>query len=326
MNDPKKQVAKPSSARFKLRFQGQPGMTPRPGASVGDATKPSVPPRYETTRVCDGVLLEAFEPTVRDSDVFVVAASKCGQTWLQALLHHLKTRGCSVDFGGRGLLGVSPWLELPTTSPIHRQRQDRAARLAELEAFRDPRVFKMHVPWSMIPRPAGSGAKVVTITRDPRDVVYSMFCHLRIMKGAVVPDRWDEYFEQWFERSPYFRIVQSFWPHRADPDVLWLCYEEMHRDARGHAQRLVEFLGWQASSAELDRAVELAAFENLQRSEKTAVFAGGAHMWREDGRFFRQGAVGENRKQLDRDQERRIVERCHAELGPEASVFVLRLP
>ena len=278
--------------------------------------------------MCDGALLEAFEATVRDSDVFVVTTAKCGQTWLQALLYHLKTGGRSANFDGRGLMAVSPWLELPADSPINPQPKDRQARLAELEALDDPRVLKMHVIWSEIPRPSGSAAKIITITRDPRDVAYSMFCHLRSIKGggsSLAPASWDEYFEQWFERGFYFKFVQSFWPHRSDPEVLWLCYEEMHRDVRGHAERLLEFLGWRAAPTEIDRAVELVAFEHLQRTEKDEIFTGAGSVWQPDKPFFRQGAVGENRKQLSVDQERRIVERCRAELGPEASKFVLRL-
>ena len=278
--------------------------------------------------MCDGDLLEAFEPTVRDSDVFVSTTAKCGQTWLQALLYHLKIGGRSPNLDGRGLMAVSPWLELPADSPINRQPKDRQARLAELDALDDPRVFKMHVIWSEIPRPSGSASKVITITRDPRDVAYSMFCHLRSLKaGGTIkaPESWDEFFEQWFERGLYFKFVQSFWPHRSDADVLWLCYEEMHRDVRGHAGRLLEFLGWRATAAEIDRAIELVAFEHMRRTEKEVIFTGRGSVWQDDRPFFRQGAVGENRKQLNADQERRIVERCHAELGPEASAFVLRL-
>ena len=100
---------------------------------------------------------------------------------------------------------------------------------------------------------------------------------------------------------------------------------EVGDDQRGHAERLLEFLGWRAAPAEIDRAVELVGFEHLQRTEKDEIFTGGGSVWQPDKQFFRQGAVGENRKQLSADQERRIVERCRAELGPEASKFVLRL-
>ena len=54
--------------------------------------------------------------------------------------------------------------------------------MAELAALDDPRIIKMHVVWEEIPRPAGSKARVITITRDPRDVPYSMFQHLQSMK------------------------------------------------------------------------------------------------------------------------------------------------
>lgn len=295
---------------------------------MDDPTRAQAHPKYPTTHMCDGALLESFESTVRDSDVFVVTTAKCGQTWLQALLYHLKTKGGSPNFDGRGLMAVSPWLELPSDSPINRQPKDRQARLDELASLHDPRVLKMHVIWPEIPRPIGSAAKIITITRDPRDVAYSMFCHLRSMSSggsSFAPENWDEYFEQWFERGSYFKFVQSFWPHRGDADVLWLCYEEMHRDVRGHAERLLDFLGWHVSPAEIDRAVELVAFDNMQRSEKTDIFTGRGGIWKEDSAFFRQGAVGENRKQLSREQERRIVERCIADLGQEASAYVLRL-
>ena len=52
-----------------------------------------MPRTYPTTSMCDGELLAQFEPTVRDSDVFITTTAKCGQTWLQALLFHLKTKG-----------------------------------------------------------------------------------------------------------------------------------------------------------------------------------------------------------------------------------------
>ena len=37
--------------------------------------------------MCNGALLEAFEPTTRASDVFCATAAKCGQTWLLTLMH-----------------------------------------------------------------------------------------------------------------------------------------------------------------------------------------------------------------------------------------------
>lgn len=284
--------------------------------------------KYPTTWMCDGELLERFEPTVRDSDVFIATSAKCGQTWLQTLLFHLKTKGKEEDFRGVGLHGVSPWLELPTNFGEPDKPIDRDGRMAELEALDDPRVFKMHVIWEEIPRPAGSKAKVMTITRDPRDVPYSMFCHLHAMKhreGEGPPANFDDYFEGWMEFGFYFKFVAGFWPHKNDDDVMWLRYEDMQSDLRGQTERIVEFLGWDVTENDIDRVLPLVDFQRMRASEKGTIMRKTGR-WKDDGYFFRQGSVGKNRLQLSPDQERRIVDRIHAELPADCARFVLTLP
>lgn len=281
---------------------------------------------YPTTKMCDGELLARFEPTVRDSDVFISTSAKCGQTWLQTLAFHLKTRGRVPDFGGAGLGGVSPWLELPADVGTGVTWSSRDERMAQLEAVPDPRVFKMHVVWDEIPRPPGSRAKVITISRDPRDVPYSMYSHLHAMKhddGQAPPADFDAYFERWMEFGFYFKFAASFWPHRGDPDVLWLRYEDMQRDLRGQTERLVNFLGWDVTADDIERVLPLVDFQRMRSVEKTEIFKSTTR-WKEDGFFFREGGVGKNRARLSADQERRILERMRAEL-PGACDFLLGL-
>ncbi len=284
--------------------------------------------KYPTTPMCDGELLERFEPTVRDSDVFVVTTAKCGQTWLQALLFHLKTRGREPDLRGVGLHGVSPWLELPASAGFGVQAPDRDARLAELEALDDPRIFKLHVVYDEIPRPAGSKARIVTITRDPRDVPYSMFEHLQSMQfaeGEAPPSDFDLYFERWLERGLYYEIVASFWPHKHDPDLLWLRYEDLHRDLDREARRIVEFLGWEVSDSDRARVLPLVDFARMRGHEKTEIFVQRGGRWKDDKQFFREGAVGKNRARLSPDQERRVLARLREALPAEACDFLLAL-
>lgn len=282
---------------------------------------------YPTTRMCDGELLARFEPTVRDSDVFISTSAKCGQTWLQSLLFHLKTRGREPDFRGLGLGGVSPWLEIPRDFATGGGTMDRDARLAEFSALDDPRVFKMHVVWEEIPRPPNSRAKVITITRDPREVPFSMFSHLHGMKlgeDMAPPENFDSYFETWMSFGFYFTFVRSFWPHRHDTDVLWLRYEDMHLDLRAQVRRIVEFLGWRLDAEDVERVLPLVDFARMRATEKSEIFRDRSP-WKETGQFFREGAVGKNRARLNAEHERRIVERTHADLGPECARFVLSL-
>ena len=182
--------------------------------------------RYPTTKFCNGALLEAFEPTTRETDVFCSTTAKCGQTWLLQLVHHLRCRGEDPNPEHRSLLDVVPWLEHPLDIGNGRAPYVVPERLASLTALESPRLFKMHVVYEELPRPPGSRAPILTVTRDPRDVPYSMFRHLRGMDegvvGKTVDDDFDKYFNVWMKLGFYFKFVRSFWPHRDDGDLLWL--------------------------------------------------------------------------------------------------------
>ncbi len=275
--------------------------------------------------MCDGAFLERFEPTTRDSDVFVATAAKSGQTWLLALLFHLKTRGLEPDYRGTGLLRQTPWLELPFDI-VTDEKWDHDTKLATLEALDDPRIFKMHVTYPEIPRPAGSKARIMTVTRDPRDLPYSMFRHLAGLKGdwpgKPPTDDFDSYFEHWFEYGYVYTFLQSFWPHRDDEDVLWLRFEDMKEDLVREATKIVAFLGWEVDGEAIARSVANVDFARMQQNEKREVMHTGKERWEKDAQFFREGAVGKNRARLNEDQEARIIERAKETLSPECVEFV----
>lgn len=283
---------------------------------------------YPTTPMCDGEVLRRFESTVRDTDVFITTTPKCGQTWLQTLLYHIKTGGRMPDFGGVGLGGVSPWLEITADFGAGGVWSSIDERLAMFEALDDPRVFKLHVVWDEVPRPADSKSKVITITRDPRDVPYSMFSHLQAMKPSKQlpsPTDFSVFFEEWLKRGIYFEFINSFWQHRDDPRFLWLRYEDLQRDLRGQVARILAFLDWKISAEDIERALPLAEFEHMRATEKTQVFSHAVSRFKDEGRFFREGGMGKNRAQLNEDQERRLLARLRAALPEACCARVLSL-
>ncbi len=282
-----------------------------------------MPKSYPTTRMCSGEILSRFEPTCRDSDVFTATVAKCGQTWLCALLHHLRTKGRDPGYGGEGLMQKVPWLELPI-DPVTFEPLDVDERLAELESLESPRVFKMHVVWQELPRPPGSRAKVITITRDPRDVPWSLYQHMLALKKTRVtepPESFESFFEVWFERDFYGRWLASFWPHRDDEDVLWLRYEDMKADTVGEARRIVAHLGWQCTDDELRQAVENASLRKMKADEESGTLEFKKAF---DKPFVRQGEIGENRKHLTPDMERRIVHRFRDNFTQQCCDFLFR--
>lgn len=283
--------------------------------------------RYPTTEMCSGTLLEAFEPTARDSDVFCSTPAKSGQTWLMALMFHLRSRGLDPDMGGKGAFAHMPWLELPFDITGTGKPFDLDARLCELAALPDPRIFKLHVLYEEIPRPPGSRSRVVTISRDLRELPYSMYSHALGM-GRLPPEQedFDVYFERWLAFGYAFQVVRSMWPHRNEPHLLWLRYEDMKTDLRQQARRVADFLDWKRSEEELDRVLPLVSLERMQQVEdRERARPQQAIRWRPGARFFREGAVGKNRARLSAEQEARVIERARRDLAPECYEFVMRL-
>ena len=57
----------------------------------------------------------------------------------------------------------------------------------------------------------------------------------------------DEFFDHFLDGQvaygDYWHNVLSWWSRRAQPNVLFLTYEEMHLDLRGVVRRVARFLG-----------------------------------------------------------------------------------
>src|SRR3954454_13692140 len=101
----------------------------------------------------------------RPSDVIVAPFAKCGTTWLQQIVHSLRTGG-DLDFDD--ISRVVPWIETAHDLGLDLDAEQRA----------EPRVFKSHLAWTEVRK----GARYLVSLRDPRDAL-----------GAV-----HRFFEGWF--------------------------------------------------------------------------------------------------------------------------------
>jgi hypothetical protein len=123
----------------------------------------------------------------------------------------------------------------------------------------------------------------------------------------------------------YFKVVRSFWPHRSDPSLLWLRYEDLQRDLVKEAWRLVRFLDWSVSETEMTQILPLVSFDHMRAREDSVLKRDEQSYWKEGSRFFREGGVGKNRSRLSEEQERRLVDRVRGEFDPACCDFVMSL-
>jgi hypothetical protein len=228
---------------------------------------------------------ESYLYRPRPDDIFVVSYPKSGTTLMQMILHQLKTRG-EVDF--THITNVSPWyeMELILNSPQNLE-------------VPSPRVFKSHLRYRNLPREG----RVIYMLRDPRDVALSAYHHVGLMTGRE-PNR--EAFIRDFilGRSPFrswFKHIKSWWPHRNDPNVLFVRFEEVVADLEGTVRRVAAFCGIEVHEEDMPRILEHCGIEFMKNHQekfdprtRTASLA--------PTQFIRQGKAGSGREVLTQGQ------------------------
>jgi hypothetical protein len=208
----------------------------------------------------------AFRP--RPSDVIITPFGKCGTTWLQQVFHGLRTRG---DMNFDDISRVVPWIETAYDLGIDLDAPQRGA----------PRGYKSHLPYDRVPK----GARYIVSIRDPKDALVSAyrFAEGWFFEPGSVPI--DVYARRQFmlrsgpggRRGDYWHHLLSWWPHRDDPNVLYMSYEAMNRDLATTVRRVAAFVG-------IDLDADL--FEIVTRQSSLAFML--AHKDRFDDRLMRE--------------------------------------
>jgi hypothetical protein len=164
---------------------------------------------------------------LRPTDVVITPFGKSGTTWLQQIVHTLRTRG-DMDFDD--ISRVVPWIETSPALGLDLNAEQRA----------NPRAFKSHLEYEQLPK----GAKYINSARDPRDAFYSMY---KFMEGWFFEPgtiSLEEFAEQRYIKSGgYWRHLLSWWAVRHEPRVLFLCYELMQTNPAQTIQRISDFTG-----------------------------------------------------------------------------------
>ena len=149
-------------------------------------------------------LRSTLEPKAHD--VYIATYPKCGTTWMQQIcMLLLRGSGAACD-----PMKDAPWLEMavsrvatPGYTPVSGTPSLSCEALCALgpgpEADSGRRVWKTHAPASAAPwrggpaAAAGAGAKIVVVSRNPKDAAVSMLHHSRNIPGFCWRGGWDEF-------------------------------------------------------------------------------------------------------------------------------------
>jgi len=161
------------------------------------------------------------------TDVFIVTPPKCGTTWMQQIVHGLRTRG-SMDFDEIGR--VVPWINMAHDMGIDIFASQGA----------NPKAFKTHTPLNEVPK----GGKYIVVLRDPKDALVSHFHFFEeffFEKGSIDLETFAR--EHYLPHQDVHRHVLALWNQRNSETVLPLFFENMKTDLAGTIERVADFIG-----------------------------------------------------------------------------------
>lgn len=185
---------------------------------------------------------------IRPTDVVITPYAKSGTTWLQQMVHTLRTGG-DMDFDD--ISRVVPWIETSPMLGIDINAEQRA----------EPRAFKSHLEYEKLP----AGGKYINSVRHPGDVHYS---HYKFMEGWFLEPgsiTVDEYVRAQIKERNYWKHLISWWRVRQQPNVLFLCYENMLEDIEGTIRRVAEFIDVPLSEDLLARTREYVSIDFMKK-------------------------------------------------------------
>lgn len=196
---------------------------------------------------------QAFRP--RPDDVLIATFAKAGTTWMQQILHGLKTGG---DMNFSEITEVVPWLELAHDLGLDLDADQRGGF----------RAFKTHLGQRHVPE----GCRYISVIRDPRDsaVSFHNFMEGWINEPGAIPI--DDFVREFYIPAQleggYWAHLMGWWAARESDEVLLLAFEDIKADHAGAVRRVADFLGLDLTAAELELATGQSTFEFMKRHER----------------------------------------------------------
>ncbi|CAB4024150.1 sulfotransferase domain-containing, partial [Paramuricea clavata] len=163
----------------------------------------------------------------RSSDVIVATASKCGTTWMQQIVHQLRSGG---DMTFTDIDEVVLWIDLAYDVGQDLDAEHTAVLKAE-------NIFAFNF----------FGKKYF----QPGEITLDEFVK-NIMNRQKM-------------RVNYFQHLLSWWPKRNDPNVLFLLYEDMLDDLESAVRAVASFMGIK-DEASITNAVKMSTFDFMKQN------------------------------------------------------------
>ncbi|XP_047437080.1 sulfotransferase family 5A, member 1 [Mugil cephalus] len=239
----------------------------------------------------------ALKFTFKDTDILIASYPKSGTTWMQEIVTLITSRGDPHLCQTVPNWTRAPWLE-----------QHYFATLLEASST-TPRVITTHLPHHLlVPVLQGSKAKVIYVSRNPKDVVVSFYHFHKMANFLPEPGPFPGFLNRFLEGTlhfgSWFEHVKGWTSHTAAiNNLLHITYEEMSLDLRGTVKRVSSFLQCPLVEDEVNNCAEHCSFGSMRdnkMSNYTLIPEG--IMDHSKGAFMRKGVIGDWRNMFTEEQ------------------------
>ncbi|XP_051235651.1 sulfotransferase family 5A, member 1 [Dicentrarchus labrax] len=233
----------------------------------------------------------------KDTDILIASYPKSGTTWMQQIVTLISSKGNPNLSQTVPNWTRAPWLE-----------QYYFSVLLEASSITS-RVITTHLPHHLLgPALQGSKAKVIYVSRNPKDVVVSFYHFHKMANFLPEAGTFSEFFNRFLEGTlsygSWFDHVKDWTSHTATMNnLLHITYEEMSLDLYGTIKRVSSFLQSNLVEDEVNNCVKHCSFSSMKNNKMVNyTLIDEEIIDHSKGSFMRKGKIGDWKNMFTEEQ------------------------
>ncbi|XP_077995207.1 sulfotransferase 1B1-like [Glandiceps talaboti] len=250
-------------------------------------------PYFDKEKIEKGVV-ESFE--FRSGDVIVCGFPKSGNTWLVEILKSMYT-----DWGlcRMGRASEATIVEERSLFKMHPGIRQRVVDTIKHDDLPSPRLLRSHLPTQVFPlhNVRKNGAKVIYISRNPKDVCVSTYHFLSAFRGGVLGVDWEQtvidFIEDRIPFAPWTQHVLNWYKFGIADNVMHVTYEEMKLDLPRVIKKIAKFLDRPLKDEDVAKVVEMTTIESMRNRFSELLILDDEIYQHGKSPFLRKGVVGD---------------------------------
>lgn len=224
--------------------------------------------------------------SVRDDDIFIITYPKSGTNWMIEILSLILKNGDPSWIQSVPIWERAPWCETV----------ESAFKILDPSG---PRLMSSHLPIQIFNKSFfKSKAKVIYVSRNPRDVVVSLYHYSKIAGHLKDPGSPDQFLQSFLKGElqfgSWFDHIKGWLRMQGKENFLFITYEELKQDLASCLQRICQFLDRPLDEEALGSVMAHSAFGAMKANTMSNyTLLPPSLLDQRQGTFLRKGVCGD---------------------------------